>query len=448
MAHFAILCPEAGGHLFPMGSLGLELRSRGHTVTVMALAKAAPIVAQLGLPLHELPKEARRLFRRCPWPVWLAQRVLGLRSAFRLRRTFVWRAACLLEYAPAALRQLGVDALLVDQGMLAASTVAERLGLPCISVCSALHWLGEPDVPPQFTGWPMATGRCSRWRNRVGYAFWHWYMRPAMQLINRQREEWRLAPLSCIDGAYSPLATLAQSCRAFDYPRACLPDTFHYVGALGIDRHCDTSAFPWDRLDGRPLIYASMGTVSPNQKPATFGRIAEACCGLDAQLIISTGKWERADRHEESGPLVLPGDPLVLSFVPQPALLEKAHLLITHAGQNTVAEALTRGVPMVALPQGADQFAMAARVERAGAGLRASSRRPSAQELRQLVGRVFSEESFRQRAGKLRADMLATGGVRRAADIAQEACETRQPVLRNGAPCLGGEECPVPGRAQ
>ena len=54
VAHFAILAPEAAGHVFPMGSLGCELRRRGHQVTLVALAKAAPLAQKLDLPLHEL----------------------------------------------------------------------------------------------------------------------------------------------------------------------------------------------------------------------------------------------------------------------------------------------------------------------------------------------------------------------------------------------------------
>ena len=57
MAHFAILCPEAGGHLFPTGSLGHELRRRGHQVTLVARSTAAPIAKRLELPLHELPED-------------------------------------------------------------------------------------------------------------------------------------------------------------------------------------------------------------------------------------------------------------------------------------------------------------------------------------------------------------------------------------------------------
>ncbi|MBT3291848.1 MAG: glycosyltransferase family 1 protein [Victivallales bacterium] len=431
MAHFVILCPEAGGHLIPMGSLGLELQRRGHRVTVAGLARGIPIVERLGLPFHEFPAEVRSLLRRPPLPLRYALGLLGAWRPLITRYGFRWRAAYLLEFAPAALRELGADALLIDQSFLAGGTVAERLGLPYVTGCSALHWLRERGIPPQFTGWSPASGWCGCWRSRAGYAVWDWYVRPAMRLIARYRQAWDLDPFPSVDSTYSPFATLAQTCPAFDFPRASLPQAFHYIGAFAADRPYDASAFPRDRLDERPLIYASLGTVSLNQRLALFRNIAQACCGLGAQLVISAGRWEKDEHREDLASSSLPGQPLVLPFVPQLALLDKAQLLITHAGQNTVVEALTRGVPMVAAPQGADQFALAARIEHAGVGLRSRSRQVSVAPLRRMVQRVLGEESFRQRAGELQKAMLATGGVRRAADIAEQVCETRHPVLRS-----------------
>jgi UDP:flavonoid glycosyltransferase YjiC (YdhE family) len=37
----------------------------------------------------------------------------------------------------------------------------------------------------------------------------------------------------------------------------------------------DAIPFPWDRLDGRPLIYASLGTLQ-NGRPELFAEIARA----------------------------------------------------------------------------------------------------------------------------------------------------------------------------
>ena len=52
------------------------------------------------------------------------------------------------------------------------------------------------------------------------------------------------------------------SSRAFfDYPRERLPDNFHYTGPWHSVDFGDNLDFPWEKLDGRPLIYASMGTL-------------------------------------------------------------------------------------------------------------------------------------------------------------------------------------------
>jgi zeaxanthin glucosyltransferase len=126
----------------------------------------------------------------------------------------------------------------------------------------------------------------------------------------------------------------------------------------------------------------------------------------------------------------LPGNHLVVDFAPQLALLDKAALLISHAGVNTVLEAITRGVPMVALPRSADQPGMGSRIEYTGIGLQASFSRCTPEELRRLITRVLTDDRFRQRAKELQQAMIAAGGAQRAADIAEEALTTRRPVLR------------------
>jgi UDP:flavonoid glycosyltransferase YjiC (YdhE family) len=55
-------------------------------------------------------------------------------------------------------------------------------------------------------------------------------------------------------------------------------------------------------------------------------------------------------------------------YLPQVALLDRAAVIVTHGGNNSVTEALTAGVPMVVLPFSTDQFAGAAAIEAAGLG--------------------------------------------------------------------------------
>jgi zeaxanthin glucosyltransferase len=86
---------------------------------------------------------------------------------------------------------------------------------------------------------------------------------------------------------------------------------------------------------------------------------------------------------------------------------------------------------MVALPRGADQPALAARIEHAGIGLRDSFHRPDANRLRAKIRRVLSDGSFRQRMTEVRAAVVAAGGARYAADVAERVLVERRPITRD-----------------
>lgn len=242
MAHFAVLCPDDAGHLLSVGSLGAEMARRGHQVTLVARKKAAPIADQLGLQLQTI--DANDI----PWPnailSWVAFSMFGAEWKIVMRRAFCWQTEVLLQLLPPVLKKLKVDGLIVDQTYAAGGTVADLLEIPYITVCSALPWNQEDSVPPPFTDWPYEEGGRARRRNRRGYASWHWYIRPALKIINRYRREAKLPTFDHIDQTYSSLAQLCQLCPEIDFPHEELPAEFHYVGPLGANRPRADSDFP------------------------------------------------------------------------------------------------------------------------------------------------------------------------------------------------------------
>jgi MGT family glycosyltransferase len=183
--------------------------------------------------------------------------------------------------------------------------------------------------------------------------------------------------------------------------------------------------FPWDRLDGRPLVYASLGTLQ-NRLVDMFVSIAEAVAPLDAQLVISLGA---ADQDVASLATRCPGDPVIVPVAPQLQLLDRATLAITHAGLNTALESLARGVPMVAIPITNDQPGVARRLEWLGVGEVVLPRQLTASRLRQSIERVLGDPGYRVRARGRAAEIASLDGVGRAADIVEEAFRTRKPVL-------------------
>jgi MGT family glycosyltransferase len=429
MAHFAILCPEDVSHVLVSGAIGKELVGRGHRVTVVAPAGAAAVADEFGLPLYPLNEGA--IPYRADIPLWSAFRLWGAHSYIQLRSWLCWYAEMILQLAPPVLQELAVDGVLVDQTISAGGTAAQRAGVPFVTLCAAMLWNEDAGVPPPFTAWPYASDGWSERRNRLGYAGWHWFIRPVLDRINRYRRRWQFSRLATIEDAYSPLAQISQLCAEFDFARRRLPDVFHYVGSLVANRRMKTECpFPWEWLDGRPLIFASLGTVPDNYNLPVFRKILAACAGIDAQLVLTLGAWEGEDEQVRAKLGEIPPNALVVDFAPQQALLDRAAVLITHAGVNTVLESLSRAVPIVALPRSADQPAMGSRIAHAGVGLLGSFRRSTAWQIRELVERVLSEETFRQRAQDMQKALAAAGGVCRAAEIAERALLTGRPVPR------------------
>ncbi len=118
----------------------------------------------------------------------------------------------------------------------------------------------------------------------------------------------------------------------------------------------------------------------------------------------------------------LPGNPLVVNYAPQTELLPLAALTITHAGMNTTQQSLYFGVPMVAIPLTHDQPAIAARLERTGAGIVIPPRQLTSVRLRAAVEAILPRDSkFREHAQRLKEASRRAGGVERAAAIVEEA---------------------------
>ncbi len=344
-----------------------------------------------------------------------------------------------LRKVPRLLKELAIDGVIADQVMTAGGTAAERVGLPFVTLCTSPPWNEDLAQPPPFTPWPYKVGRIARLRNRWGFLAWRWFMRPTLRMLNRYRKEWGLRPFRCLDESYSSLAEISQLFAEFDFPRGNMPACFHYVGALAAGRQYSADGFPWDRLDGRPVIYASLGTVADPMNRPVYPKIAAACQGLPAQLVLARGKWDGEDGGREAS-YDLPGNPLTVDFAPQLALLDRAAVLITHAGLNTTLEAISRGVPMVAMPRSADQPGNAARIAYSGGGLCSPFHHGSPDALREVIRRVLTEDRFRRRTGELKQAMLAAGGPQRAADIIEQALTTGRPVGAD-RPSVERREC-------
>ena len=351
--HFGIISPPVPGHLHPFCALGRELIGRGHRVTLVHVPDLANRAETEGLefatvgtsdfPAGSLTKSLRQLAA--------LKGLAALRFTIgEIRKT----TEIFCRDAPRAIEAAKMDVLLVDQTEPAGGALSEYLGLPFVTICNALALNREPDVPPPFTAWNYHPRWWTRIRNAAGYAVFDRFMRPIMEVVDAYRTRWKLPKLRSPSDSFSQLAQISQQTSAFDFPRRSPPPNFHYVGP--IRRPYRKIDFPWGRLNGRPLVYASLGTLQ-NRKEQLFRYFAEACSQLNLQLVLAHGGGV-----DERFTASLPGNTIAVNYAPQLDVLAHAQLTLTHAGLNTVLDSLTFGVPLLAVPITYEQPAIASRI--------------------------------------------------------------------------------------
>ena len=163
-----------------------------------------------------------------------------------------------------------------------------------------------------------------------------------------------------------------------------------------------------DSLAARPTVYVTLGTLD-NEAP---GVIEAAVTGLRDEplnLIVTVGPNRDP---EELGPQ--PPNVHVERYVPQSLLFGRCDVVVTHGGSGTTLAALAHGLPLLVLPQGANQFWNAERGAALGVAIRLLPAEVGPETVRRSVATLLSEESYRARAGAVAAEIAAMPGPEKA----------------------------------
>lgn len=145
-----------------------------------------------------------------------------------------------------------------------------------------------------------------------------------------------------------------------------------------------------------PFVYATMGTIW--NEPELFRVLLDALDGLPA--VLTTGR-------ATSAPGPIPAGVVVAEFLPQEDVLPHARAVVSHAGSGTMLGALAHGLPLVLVPQGADQFDNAVLCERAGVAVVLMRDAADAAAIRQALERVLAEPSFAEAARRVAAEIAS-----------------------------------------
>jgi zeaxanthin glucosyltransferase len=412
------------GHLYPMTALARKLQSRGHEVVFIGVPDAEPIVCAANLNFVS--------FCEKEYPIGSIGKGYGgvaklhgedvVRYALREISPGLLKAA--LEHLPEKLAETSVEALVIDTVYFFLELVPMRLGIPYAHICSALHLDFSGVTPNSLFSWPYQTTPEALARNLNGLKKIGGFLAPVLAVAKSYAEKHRLdIDWNDPTATLSKLAVITQTPREFDFPISNWPPQFHYAGPFHDDEGRAQVPFPWEKLTGAPLIYASMGTLV-NGMGIVYRTILEAVRrSPETQLVLSVGSNIGLDHLG-----TIPSNAIVVSKAPQIELLKRAALCITHAGLNTALEALAQGVPMVAIPIGFDQPGTAARIAYHRVGEFVEPGDLTVERLSELIQRVRKNPSYRLRARYFQKVIAQTRGLDVAAYAIEQAFQKNQSI--------------------
>jgi UDP:flavonoid glycosyltransferase YjiC (YdhE family) len=364
------------GHLLPLVPLAQAFRDRGDVVAISTSPSYATHVAAAGLQLLPTGLDEDELNARFA-PIKAESLTLPIPE----RRPFVFSNRFGILEAPARIDELREqvqafrpDVIVHESSELAAPVIAAQFSLPSIQ---------------------HSFGRMVSWNAIEAAAV-------AVEPM------WERAGV-----ALEPYAGMFRDA----FVDLCPP-------SLGPDRPPDgITVFPRRPVDAtvidhageRPLIYATLGTVVTNTR--TLDVLLAALAELDADVLLTTG-WQN-DPAELSA---IPANATVEPFVPQDEVLPRCSLIVTHAGSGSMLGALAHGVPMLAVPQAADQFENAAAAAAAGAARVVMPDELSQSAVREAANALLDDPSYRDAARTVAAEIAAMPDAAQVAQQIEEQC--------------------------
>lgn len=167
------------------------------------------------------------------------------------------------------------------------------------------------------------------------------------------------------------------------------------------------------------VVYLSLGSLGC-MDVELMQRLIDALGTTEHRAIVSMGPLKD---QMKLGPNMY-GD----RFLPQPSILPKCSLLITHGGNNTFCEGFHFGRLMIGLPLFWDQYDNAQRLQETGFGRRLPTYDWTEEQLVGTVNELLSDEAL---AARMRAEakvIQEDPGRVKGADLLERLATTKEPV--------------------
>jgi zeaxanthin glucosyltransferase len=192
-----------------------------------------------------------------------------------------------------------------------------------------------------------------------------------------------------------PLPELVFFPECFDFRRATPVNGAFYIEP-SIDTARKDKEFPWEQLDGRPLVFCSLGSLVTFKYLALAKRLFQQLLDAvkqrpDLQAVVAIGSYLAAEEFD------CPENTILVDEAPQVALLRRAKVMVGHAGSGCIRESIFFGVPMILL----DAPGNTARAIYHGLALKADFRTVTTQDFKAGLEKLLGVPAYSEAAKRM-----------------------------------------------
>ncbi|MFI2365247.1 glycosyltransferase [Promicromonospora sp. NPDC019610] len=387
----------AHGHLLPLLPLARAFRDRGDQVAVLTAAAFAPLLDAENIKLLPAGPTADVLFAE-------SGRRTGVDAAADPRPEAVadffagTRVDLTADDAVAAARAFAPDLIVAEALDFVGPLVAAALDVPVATMAFG------PAIPAEFTE-GMTALVASRYADRgLTPVPARWQIDPCPDLL--QPPGWQ-APANRLPVRPEPHQGPGAAANTNTNTNTSTEAANAGTGASG----------------DRPRVLVTFGTHFSD--PATLTPILAELRTVGVDLVVTLGLTASAADYAVAGSAgtgsagtgsagtgsVGTGSAAegitFATFTPLAELLHDVDLVVTHGGAGTTLGVLARGLPLVVVPQGADQFLQAAVVSASGTGIAVQPGPDVPERVAKAVVTLRTDPTYAESAGKVAAQIAA-----------------------------------------
>lgn len=406
------------GDLHPKLALALELKARGHDVTVAAMDLYREKIEGIGLRFHPMAPHLEMEDKE------LAKKLMDLDKGPENMMKLVLMPSLREMYDDLLPVAGDSDLMITGEVVLVAKSITEKTGIPWISTSLmplTLFSAHDPNVYPNAP-WYESLHFLPVFFHNLLFRFMQGTISNWFEPYREFRRSLGLDPNhdAMFKGKYSDLLHLAMFSRVLAEPQPDWPQQTVQTGFCFYDGQAEEDSVPdglREFLDaGEPPIVFTLGSAAALDAGNFFEESVKAAKALGRRALLLYGR-------DQKRPEGLDESVAAFEYAPYSLVFPRAACVVHQGGVGTTGQVLRAGVPHLIMPYSHDQPDNAARCRRLGVA--------------EVIGRdEYIADAAAAMIGKLLSDPKYSDAARRASEVVQSehgtraACDAIEEVLR------------------